>query len=113
MLKSKNKSQPGNFPVKTAALTALARLRKNVEAVAKVSVHQVMCSDCSYLNVHGVASPPVLSWDKSLPSPEESLVLGRGEFCEADTAREIDPGCKKYVTSGFVSLAINKCLLRF
>lgn len=71
MLKSKNKSQPGNCPVKTAALTALARLRKNVEAVAKVNVLQVICSD-SYLNVQGVASPPVLSWDKSLPSPEES-----------------------------------------
>lgn len=48
---------------------------------------------------------PVLSLDRPLPYPDESHVLGARELCEADMAKETDPGYKKYVTSWFVTMA--------
>ena len=104
MLKPKHRSQLGNHPVKPVALSAPARLSEKAEAIA--AVKQLTESNAAAAHV-SLPSEPV-------PSPGESPMFSPGESSQADEAKEVHPGYKPYVTSGFVSLggSDKKFLLR-
>ena len=98
VLRSKHKSHAGFRPVKPAALVAPVRgtvnlLREKAEAIAAVQQH-----------TKPVAMISRLSFEEPFCSPEKSFVNTSEKKHNIDKVEDVDPGYRKHVSEGVVSL---------